>query len=67
VSTVLVADRSGGGRLFAVVDQQAHHVAGSVAERKFCAFLTPFRNFEEANAALSAAGATLVGERVSTR
>lgn len=53
----IVGQHATRGRLFAAIDPRAHHVEGQLAERKFPAFLTPFRTVEEAEAALIAAGA----------
>ena len=53
------------GQLYAAIDPRAHHVEGQIAERKFPAFLTPFRTVEEAEAALIAAGAEL-GRRAAS-
>ncbi len=47
------------GRLWAAIDPAAHHVEGRVAERRFSAFLAPFKSHEEAVAALLAAGASV--------
>ena len=47
------------GTLFAVVDPAAHHVEGHIAERRFSAWMSPFRRVEDAEAALVAAGGTI--------
>jgi hypothetical protein len=44
------------GTLWACVDPSAYSTEGKVAERRFAAFLTPFKNREEARAALIAEG-----------
>ena len=60
MSTQLItAEHPERGTLYASVDQQVHHVEGSIAERRFGAFLRPFRSAEEAEAALIAAGGKL--------
>ena len=48
-----------GATLWAGVDPTVHHIEGRVAERRFGAFLAPFRTIEAAEAALIAAGATV--------
>jgi hypothetical protein len=58
---VLTAKHPKRGILFAVVDPNAHHVGGQIAERKFPAFLTPFPSIVAAKDALAAAGATIGG------
>lgn len=45
------------GTLWAAIDEGAHHLEGRVAERRFPAFLAPFRSRQEAEAALVKAGA----------
>jgi hypothetical protein len=45
--------------LWAGIDPDAHHLAGRVCERKFTAFLAPFRTEEDALAALLEAGGVL--------
>lgn len=47
------------GTLWAAIDERTHHLAGRIAERRFSAFLAPFRSREEAEAALIAAGCRL--------
>lgn len=44
------------GSLFAAIDPKAHHVEGRLAERRFSAFLSPFRCEGEALSALAKAG-----------
>lgn len=56
---VLKGEHPRRGPLFAVVDPSAHHVTGKVAERKFGAWMSPFRSTEDAEAALIAAGGKL--------
>ena len=51
------------GQLYAAIDERAHHVESQIAERKFPAFLTPFRSVEEAERALIEAGAELGAKR----
>lgn len=55
--SVIFGEHPDRGTLYAVADERAHHVEGRVAERRFCAFLAPFRSSQEARAALIAAGA----------
>ncbi|MBV9528202.1 hypothetical protein [Sphingomonas sp.] len=50
------------GKLWAAIDPGAHHLTGRVGERKFVAYLAPFRSEEEAAAALLEAGAALDAE-----
>lgn len=47
------------GMLWAAIDPNAHHLQGRVAERRFSAFLAPFKSRAEAEAALLAAGCLL--------
>ena len=49
------------GLLWACVDPSARCSTGQVAERRFPAFLTPFRSREEAEAALALACSEPVG------
>ena len=51
------------GTLWAAIDEQSHHLEGQVAERRFSAFLAPFRSRSEAEAALIAAGGTIEAVR----
>lgn len=51
------------GTLWACVDATAVHPVAKVAERRFAAFLTPFHNRTDAEAALIAAGCSLGGAR----
>jgi hypothetical protein len=51
------------GTLWVAIDEQTHHLSGEVAERRFSAFLRPFKSTREAEAALVAAGAVLDGPR----
>jgi len=46
------------GTLWACVEPTAVYPVGKVAERRFAAFLTPFRSRADAEAALAAAGCT---------
>jgi hypothetical protein len=62
-ASVITAEHPGRGTLYAVVDTRAHHVDGQVAERRFGAFLSPFRSQQEAQAALVAAGGVPVVAR----
>jgi hypothetical protein len=56
MSVFITAEHPQCGRLWAAVDEQAHHLTGQVAERRFAAFLTPYNSREEAEAALIAEG-----------
>lgn len=47
------------GMLWAAVDPETHHTEGRVAERRFAAFLSPFKSRSEAEAALIASGGKL--------
>lgn len=47
------------GTLWAAIDANTHHLEGRVAQRRFSAFLAPFKSRPEAEAALIAAGCTL--------
>lgn len=47
------------GTLWAAIDEGSHHLEGRIAERRFTAFLAPFRSRREAEAALTAAGGQL--------
>jgi hypothetical protein len=58
---ILTADGPN-GKLLAAVDPGVHHVEGRVANRKFAALLTPFKDPQSARAALEAAGAAEVRE-----
>jgi hypothetical protein len=44
------------GLLWAAFDSSVHHLEGRVADRRFAAFLAPFRNRGDAEAALVAEG-----------
>lgn len=46
-----------GEQRWAAIDPNAHHLEAEVAERRFGAYLKPFRSEDEARAALNAAGA----------
>ena len=48
-----------GKSLWAGIDEAAHHLSGRVCERRFGAYLAPFRTEEDAIAALLEAGAVL--------
>ncbi len=50
------------GQLWAAIDPAVHHVEGRVAERRFSAFLAPFKSREDAEAALTAAGAKITAK-----
>lgn len=47
------------GVLWAAIDAATVQVEGQIAERRFAAFLTPFRSREAAETALVAAGGTV--------
>lgn len=58
--TVVLSRKDRQGRtLWAGVDPSAQHVTGEVRDSRFAARLAPFRNLEEAEAALIAAGAVV--------
>ena len=58
--TVVLCRKDRHGRtLWAGVDPSAHHVTGEVRDSRFAARLAPFRSLEEADGALSVAGAVL--------
>lgn len=57
----LIAEHPGGWTLYGAIDPSAHHVQGRIAQRKFEAFLTPFKTENEAAVALLEAGAMLCG------
>lgn len=64
----LTAEHPEHGTLWAAIDPDAHHLDSRVAQRRFAAFLAPFRSEEEAAAALLEAGGALsVHERRVTR
>jgi hypothetical protein len=56
-----VASHPQRGRLWAAVDANTVQSEGRVAERRFSAFLAPFRSLAAAQAALVAAGGKLEG------
>lgn len=56
MSRFLKASHRHRGTLWAAIDDQAHHLTGQVAERRFSAFLRPFKSVGEAQAALIAEG-----------
>jgi hypothetical protein len=45
--------------LWAAIDPDSHHLEGKVRERRFAAYLEPFKSEEEAAAALLEAGGVL--------
>jgi hypothetical protein len=51
------------GTLWAAIDPTVHHVEGAVRETRFGARLAPFKNIEEAEAALIAVGAAIGAPR----
>lgn len=59
MAVYLTADHPKHGRLWAAVDPTAYHLEGHVRERRFAAFLSPFRSEAEAAQALLVAGGTL--------
>lgn len=59
MSKFVTAEHPKRGRLWAAVDPDAHHLDGRVCDRRFSAFLAPFRTEEEAAAALLKAGGIL--------
>lgn len=58
----IVGDHDERGRLYAAFDPLAHHVEPGVRDSRFSAFLAPYRSREDAEAALIAAGAVLLGD-----
>lgn len=50
------------GTIWASIDPETHYTEGRIAERRFAAFLSPFRSQAAAEAALIAAGGKI--ERV---
>lgn len=59
MSRFLTATHPKHGTLWAAIDEDVHHLTGRVAERRFAAFLAPFKSEAEAAAALIDAGAVL--------
>lgn len=51
------------GRLWAAIEETAHHVEPRVCERRFGAYLAPFSDEQHAAAALLEAGGTLDVEK----
>lgn len=64
MSCFVTAEHPQHGTLWACVDPEAHEGEGRVAERRFVAFLAPFKSEEDAAEALIAAGAVLQPDRV---
>ena len=58
-SRFVTATHPARGALWAAIDERTHHLEGRIAERRFTAFLAPFKSREEAEAALIAAGCRL--------
>jgi hypothetical protein len=48
------------GELWAAVDPNMHHLQSAIGERRFAAYLSPFRDEDSARAALIAAGAQAI-------
>lgn len=63
MSRFVTASHPARGTLWAAIDEHAHHLTGQVAERRFNAFLAPFRSRADAEAALVSAGGKI--ERVA--
>ncbi|MEO8455256.1 MAG: hypothetical protein ABI454_08850 [Sphingomicrobium sp.] len=59
MSCFLTGEHPEHGKLWAAVDPDAHHLSGRVCQRRFAAYLAPFRSEEEALQVLLAAGAVL--------
>lgn len=59
MSRFLTATHPKHGKLWAAIDETAHHLAGRVCERRFSAYLAPFISEADAAAALLEAGGTL--------
>jgi hypothetical protein len=55
----LTAEHPTRGTLWAAFDGAAHHLQGRVAERRFPAFLSPFKSEQDARAALVSEGCSL--------
>ena len=53
----LIGRLATGDLRWAAIDQSAHHLEGRIADRRFGAYLAPFRSEEDATTALIAAGA----------
>ena len=53
----LIAKHPTLGQIWASIDPAAHHVQAAVAERRFSAYCSPFRDEASATAALVNAGA----------
>lgn len=55
-SRFLIAEHPKHGTLWAAIDPEAHHVGAAVAERRFSAYCSPFRDEDSARTALVDAG-----------
>lgn len=53
----LVGKLGNGRQAWASIDPRAHHTEAAIAERRFSAYMRPFRDEEAARRALIAAGA----------
>lgn len=56
----LIGRGKDGSELWASIDPDAHHLEAAIAERRFGAYLRPFRDEQSARDALIAAGAALI-------
>ena len=66
----LIGQHPDRGALWAAIEPAAHHVNASIADRRFAAYMAPFRSEAEARVALVAAGANAIApepKRVSKR
>lgn len=59
MSRFITATHPEHGKLWAAIDEAAHHLDGRVCDRRFSAFLAPFRTEAEAATALLEAGGIL--------
>lgn len=57
----LIGEHPSGSTFYAAIDPSAHHVEGRIGQRKFHAFMSPFKTEQEAAIALLEAGAMLCG------
>ena len=60
-SSIIAGKHPDAGDMCAAVDPAARYCESKVAEMRFAALLTPFRSEADALAALTAAGATVIG------
>lgn len=62
MTMLLVGNLPDGSVRYASIDQVAHHVESAVCDRRFGAFLRPFRSGDAAEKALREAGAADITE-----